>query len=83
MSRAIIYIDGSRPKAQKLLNIQTGNGHPQTPIEETPRGDISLGKLRQKAKLVNLRSLDTKLMAELGKRRIGTLKMEVKAIQME
>ena len=40
MSRDKIYIDVSRPKAQKLLNLQTGNGHPQTSIEETPRGDI-------------------------------------------
>ena len=58
------------------------NGQPQTPLRRTPDGGMSPGKLRQKVSVVMQRSMDTKLMGELGKAKVGTLKMEVRALEL-
>ena len=82
MHRVLISVNLSRPKVQKLPVSQNGNGQKPTPHEETLTGGTSPGKLRQKARFVNLRAMDSKLMAELGKEKVGTLKMETQAIQL-
>ena len=81
-SRVKINFCLSRPKVQKLPSNPNGNGRPYTPLEGTPEGGLSPGKLNRKARMVNLRSLDTRLMAELGKAKVGTLKIESQALQL-
>ena len=48
-----------------------------TPLEETPNGGLSPGKLKQYARKVNTRSLESRLMSELLKEKTGMLNIEV------
>ena len=56
--RVKVFVDYCRPKVHKLPDQKPGNEQPETPLESTPPGGRSPGKLQAKAKLVNLRSLD-------------------------
>ena len=73
----------SRPKGQKLSNSQRDKDQTTTPIEETPAGALSPGKLRQKAKVVSQRALESKLMTSLRDEKVGTFKVECQALKFE
>ena len=59
--RLRIFFSVSGPKAQKLTNSQMANVRPYTPLEPTPEGAMSPGKLKQKARMVSKLALDAKL----------------------
>ena len=79
----IHFVLTSRPKAQKPTNnLEVGDLQP-TPLEVTPEGGMSPGKMVRKAKLVSQRSLETRLMTGLMAEKVGTFKIECQALEME